>query len=185
MPNLKCLKESKLPTSASPLDCFWTTDSHRLFVALGDGSVVCLNDLLTNAGAVRQGPPGPPGNDGKDAVCVCRAGRDGAQGPPGQTIVGPKGDKGDKGDTIVGPVGPQGIPGPKGEPGSVTYVGPDELLAAVKAARRMLIEREAKWQATLQRTIEKNERLPDRMKRHCAMVLQNLQRELGHVDITP
>ena len=173
MSKMHSLKENKLPRSAKPLDCFYTTDSQRVFVALGDGSVVCLNDLLTNGGAVRQGPEGPAGKDGRDGTCACRNGRDGAQGPPGQTIVGPKGDKG---DSIVGPAGPQGPAGPAGPPGSVTFIGPDEVEAAVQKVRQELIDQQARFRAAIRVAKETNaQRVTPGFRSIVKSVLQKLE----------
>lgn len=118
MGSFKSTKETKLPNRANPLDCFWTTDSHKLFVALGDGRLVCLNDLLKTGGpAVCVGPDGPQGLTG-------------IKGEPG-----PRGERGEKGDpsTVPGPQGPAGrdgqsIRGEQGPPGHDSAV----LLAEVR-----------------------------------------------------
>ncbi|HWY20024.1 MAG TPA: hypothetical protein VNX26_02325 [Candidatus Acidoferrum sp.] len=144
MPGFQSTKENRLPARGNPLDCFWTSDSHKLFVALGDGRLVCLNDLLKTGGpAVCVGPEGPQGN------------------------AGIKGEPGPRGESVVGPMGPQGIAGPQGKdgasiqgpPGPQGPVGPDsnEVLHAVRAEIAALRSELAAVQATYQRIVDGNQ----------------------------
>jgi hypothetical protein len=105
--SFKSLPEKNIPNTAPPLSTFWSSDSHKVWVALGDGSVVCLNDLITF------GPPakciGPQGDPGQP--CICRNGKDGKDGRDGKD-----GQPGRDGATIVGPPGLTGAAGADGRP---------------------------------------------------------------------
>lgn len=104
--SFKSLKERQVPNRANRLDVFWTTDTHRLFVAIGEaGEVCCLQDLLTYGPPAKcigpEGPAGPP--------CICKNGKDGRDGVDGK--------HGRDGRDAVGAVGPQGRAGADGAPG--------------------------------------------------------------------
>jgi hypothetical protein len=105
MPAFNSLKEKQIPNRANVLDVFYATDSHKIFIGLGDGSVICLNDLLHSGPPARCiGPEGPAGRD-----CVCRNGKDGKDGRDGKD--------GAPGINAPGIVGPQGVPGTPGRDG--------------------------------------------------------------------
>jgi hypothetical protein len=104
--SFKSVKEKQVPNRANRLDVFWTTDSHKLFVAIGDGEVVSLSDLITYGSPAKCiGPEGPAG-----APCICRNGKDGKDGRDGKDGVGRDGQ------TIVGPPGRTGPAGADGAP---------------------------------------------------------------------
>jgi hypothetical protein len=103
--SFKSLKEKQIPRTAPPLSTFWSSDSCKVWVALGDGSVVCLNDLITFGPPAKcTGPEGPAG-----APCICRNGKDGKDGRDGKDGVGRDGL------TIVGPPGRTGPAGRDGK----------------------------------------------------------------------
>lgn len=103
--SFKSLKEKQIPNTAPPLSTFWSSDSCKVWIALGDGSVVCLNDLITFGPPAKcVGPDGPAG-----APCICRNGKDGRDGVDGKN--------GRDGVDAVGAVGPQGRAGADGVPG--------------------------------------------------------------------
>jgi hypothetical protein len=97
------LPEKRIPNTAPPLSTFWSTDSLKIWIALGDGSVVALNDLITYGPPAKCiGPEGPAG-----APCACRNGKDGKDGRDGKD--------GLPGINAPGIVGPQGRPGVDGK----------------------------------------------------------------------
>lgn len=97
MAKLFSLKSGSLPSTARAGDCYFTTDTKQIFIAVADGTVLNLADLLS--GAVPHvrvvGPPGERGQAGIDSH-----------------VPGPKGDKGDPGRD--GQTGAQGKPGRDG-----------------------------------------------------------------------
>jgi hypothetical protein len=110
-----------------------------------------LNAIADTAGATgaagragADGAQGPQGTHGERGDVGPRGadGRKGDKGDPGvrghQGEKGERGEKGDKGDQ-----GLQGGRGDKGERGDVLYVGDAEMAAAVKAARRVMLEHRA------------------------------------------
>jgi hypothetical protein len=149
----------KPPSKGVPGDAYWiqnaATNTHDIYIAIADGTLVNLSDLINHqpsalavGPAGERGPQGPPGRDGVDGVA-------GVNGRDGVSVSGPKGEKG---DSIVGPpgrdgrdgvdgksiTGPQGDKGDKGDRGDVLYVGPEEMQAAVKAARAEMISAKTK-----------------------------------------
>lgn len=109
--SFKALPERNVPNRANRLDVFWTTDSHKLFVGIGDGEVIALNDLITFGGPAKC--VGPQGEQGPSGSC----------GPQGH--VGPKGETGNTGAAgrdAVGAAGPQGL---RGLPGAEGAPSPD------------------------------------------------------------
>jgi hypothetical protein len=106
--SFKSLKEKQIPNRANPLDTFWSTDTHKVFVAVGGGEVLCLSDLIQfgTGKALLIGPEGPAG-----AACVCKVGKDGKDGRDGKD-----GQPGRDGATIVGPPGLTGAAGADGRP---------------------------------------------------------------------
>jgi len=186
---LLCLnKLNQLPSRGKSVgDVYHVNADKSTWLVVGDLSLLNLSDLLSGATPhVRcVGPQGEPGIPGRDGIGINgRDGRDGKDsnipGPPGErgrdgkSIIGPKGDSiigapgrpgrdGKNGaDSVVpGPAGKDSqVPGPQGSRGDVCIVGEGELQDALKAARRALIEREAKWLAAVQRAYEKNSGRP-------------------------
>jgi hypothetical protein len=103
--SFKSVPEKQVPNTAPPLSTFWSSDSHKIWVALGDGSVVALNDLITFGPPAKAiGPQGEPG-----APCICRNGKDGKDGRDGRDGIDAR--------DAVGAVGPQGRTGAEGAPG--------------------------------------------------------------------
>jgi len=113
MAKLFSTKTSGLPSRGNPGDVYFAVDTGTVYLALGDGTLFNVNDLMAGGGVARvvgprgeKGDPGPAGNDsivpGPQGTAG-RDGRDGAQGPPG---VGKQGDP-----------GPQGKRGDDGKPG--------------------------------------------------------------------
>jgi len=110
------LKAGSLPSKGRAGDCYFTTDSKQIYIAVADGALLNLADLLS--GAVPHvrvvGPPGEKGLQGEK----------GTKGDKGER--GEKGTKGDKGDT--GPRGKDGYgrdgdTGPQGKPGEAGPAG--------------------------------------------------------------
>jgi hypothetical protein len=154
----------KLPSKGTPGDVYRDASSKRMYLALGDGTLCDLADLLSESRPVVRavgpqgeqgragldsqvpGPAGRDGRDGKDSTVSGPAGPKGEKGDRGASI---KGDKGDKGDSIKGDKGDKGdsIKGEKGDPGDVLYVGPDAMAAAVKSLRDEMIATKARMEA--------------------------------------
>jgi hypothetical protein len=152
MAKLISVKSNRLPSKAETGDVFFVTDQKTFYIAIADGSLINLADLLSGAVPhVRQvGPKGEPGLQGAPGPAGPIGprgdkGTDGAAGPQGP--VGPKGSDGlhgqrgnpgtdgARGETgapgLQGAVGPAGPAGPKGET-SFIYVGAAEVEAAHK-----------------------------------------------------
>lgn len=146
------LNVRQLPSKGNVGDVYRVNSTGLLFIAIGDGTLISLDDLLSPRGRVlavgpqgetgRQGEPGPKGDTGAP-------GKDGAPGPVGpvgehgkhgQSIIGRTGLQGERGLTgPVGPQGPQGVPGPvgpQGPPGDVLYCGQAEVEEAAKQLRQ-------------------------------------------------
>jgi len=116
MATLRSIPEGRLPSKSAVGDCYWTTDSKKLFIAIADGSLICFHDLLKGANPFvavvgpkgESGPQGVPGKDGKSIE-----GARGPQGYPGERgAAGPRGFNGK--DGAPGAAGPQGAPGRDG-----------------------------------------------------------------------
>jgi Collagen triple helix repeat (20 copies) len=164
----KLLSMKKLPPNAAPGDVVFLTGSREFYIAIADGSLLNLADLLSGAvphvrAVGPQGPQGEKGLPGETGPAGPRGekgtqgdkgdagapGAKGADGLPGATGKegkrGPKGDRGEKGET-----GERGAAGPKGEPGDVAYIGPKESQQAVERMRRKLVDYQARVRATIQ-----------------------------------
>lgn len=163
MAKLLSTKSNRLPSKAAPGDVFFVTDQKTFYVAIGDGSLINLADLLSGAVPhVRvvgpQGAPGLPGPQGLAGPQGERGekgttGHDGGQGPVGPKgadgLPGTAGKAGEDGrdgkDSVVpGPPGPKGNKGEKGDKGDISYiyVGAAEVEAAhkeIRAARARLL----------------------------------------------
>ena len=191
MSRLISTKLTRLPSKGEAGSVYFTTDSKQVFLALGDGTLFDVADLLSG-NAVRvvgpQGEAGPrgatgvtgtPGPRGEKGTTGARGetgpqGQAGADGLPG--VTGKPGADG-KDSTVPGPQGPLGLKGPKGDKGDrgdVLYVGPAEIAAAaaeLKAQRAML-------HARIDQAVQDAGHLPDSMKRLMQLHYQNLKRAL-------
>jgi hypothetical protein len=152
MAKLLSTKSNRLPSKGESGDVYYVTDQRTFYVAIADGSLLNLSDLLSGAVPhVRQvgpqgsqgltGAPGPVGAAGPRGE-KGTPGNDGAQGPVGPSGAdGHHGDRGKPGadgrDGAQGPQGPAGAQGPvgpqgpQGPAGDITVVGDEELQAAV------------------------------------------------------
>jgi hypothetical protein len=142
MAKLFSSKSSGLPSRGNPGDVYFTVDTGNVYLALGDGTLFNVNDLMAGGGAARvvgpQGEAGPRGEAGPKGETGERgpAGRDGRQGPQG-----PKGETGADAprpqvEAFRGPRGDQGPAGKDGDPGpEVAALNNklDSLAATVKA----------------------------------------------------
>lgn len=146
-----------LPSKGNVGDVYRVSTTGDMFLAVGDGTLVSLSDLLSERNRVRAvgpqgetGRQGAAGRDGRDGVNGTN-GKDGANGisgpkgecgvPGPQGIPGKDGRDGTNGKDATGPQGPRGE---KGEPGNVLYVGDDALVAAVETLRQELLQHRAK-----------------------------------------
>ena len=112
-------KSSRLSSKGEPGSAYYCTDTHDVYYAIADGTLLNLSDIFSGATVARAvGPQGERGLQGAK----------GDQGPAGKDgQPGLKGDKGDKGER-----GEKGDKGDKGEPGDITVIGDAELQAAVE-----------------------------------------------------
>ena len=150
MAKLFSLKSGSLPSKGVAGDCYFTTDTKQVFIAVADGALLNLADLLSGAVPhVRQvgpvGERGPAGINSQvpglkgDRGSAGRDGKTGPQGSAGRDGVGRDGQTGKPGrDGKDGRNGVDGKPGKDGAPGkdgNVCYVGPAEIEAACVAIR--------------------------------------------------
>lgn len=159
------INSRKLPSKGVVGNVYRDASSKRLYIAVADGSLVDLGDLLSEARPVVRavGPQGDPGKDGTPGA----QGPAGAQGNPGprgdiSIVSGPKGERGDSGpqgipgkdgrdgiDGKDGATGATGAQGPQGLPGDVLYVGNAEMAAAIESWKQKYIDQQARWEAAL------------------------------------
>jgi len=90
MASFKAIPEKKLPSKGTPGDGYYTTDGHCFYIAVADGTLLNLADVLSGA-----------------AASVRVVGPQGERGLPGP-----------KGDAVVGPPGKDGRDGARGETGA-------------------------------------------------------------------
>ena len=170
------INAKRLPSKGKPGNVYWVNNAalgtHDIWFATGDGTLINLSDLLQAAPAVRavgpQGEQGRQGEAGPQGPAGSKA-RDGAPGPIGPvgphgtngiSITGKTGAQGERG--LTGPAGPQGVQGipgpvgPQGPAGDVLYIGPDELQAAVKAARAEIINQRGRFLAVIAQALHDN-----------------------------
>ncbi len=184
----------RLPSKGVVGSVYRDSFSGKMFLSVADGTLVALDDLLSERERVRAvGPqgetgrpgadsqlPGPPGRDGRDGKDSTVPGPSGPKGERGISGVSIKGDKGDKGDSIVGPVGPQGQRGEKGERGDVLYVGPPEMEAATKAARSALIDQRARFMAAIAQALQDSGCIQHEQYRYCCQkLIEQVRRDAG------
>jgi len=195
MAKLLSTKSTRLPSKGNPGDVFFVTDQKAFYIAIGDGTLINLADLLSGAvphvrAVGPQGEAGPRGEKGDAGPQGPRgekgtAGNDGQQGPVGPKgadgLPGPAGKDGKDGkDGAPGPQGPQGlrgelgIMGPRGPMGEThyVYVGPAE----VEAAHKEILKNRARVLAVL---IDKLQTLGSHpAARLAAMHLEDVKRAL-------
>jgi|HubBroStandDraft_5_1064220.scaffolds.fasta_scaffold07849_4 hypothetical protein len=179
-----------LPSRGTPGNVYRDATTKELFLAVGDGTLVSIADLLSerNIRAVgpqgetgRQGEPGPQGENGLP-------GRDGAPGPVGPTgphgtngisITGKTGPQGERGLTgPAGPQGPQGIAGPvgpQGPPGDILYCSQAE----VEAAALRLHQEKVRIRAAFLNSLIRNEGVSLSVRKHWERHVENIMREAG------
>lgn len=181
------LSEAFIPDHAEPGVVFIAKDTQRVWLAVRSGEVLCLSDLLDGTTATVRSP-GPAGRQGERGVAgpqgdVGRtgdAGRDGIDGRMGaQGLAGSDGKNGI--DGADGAPGQQGPRGEKGDAGSVTYIGPEELEAAVQKCRAELVAQRARFIAAVAVALEKNQTRDchPTIKRLVDAVLQKLKIDGG------
>jgi hypothetical protein len=156
----------KLPSKGKPGDVYRDASSKEIFLALGDGTLVSIADLLSVRNVRTVGPQGETGRQGEPGRNGTNgaAGRDGKDGADG--VSGPKGERGETGapgvpgkdgrngiDGKHGAMGITGAQGPKGEKGDVCFVGAEEMAAAVKALRAEMIATKARLEAAFDVTM--------------------------------
>jgi hypothetical protein len=181
-----------LPSKGKPGDVYRDASSTRMYIALGDGSLCDLGDLLSEARpAVRlvgppgpqghqgiPGPVGPVGNDGKDGE-PGPVGPAGQHGAPGQSITGKTGLQGERG--LTGPPGPQGVQGvpgpvgPQGPAGDILYCSQ----ADVEAAAQRLHQEKVRIRAAFLNGIVHNEVVSPTVKRILQLDLEQILRDAG------
>lgn len=168
----KLISVQKLPAKVAPGDVVFLTGSREFYVAIADGSLLNLADLLSGAvphvrtvgpqgsqgekgqpgEAGSTGPRGEKGTSGEKGEAGAPGAR-GARGPAGhdgkdgaQGAAGPKGEKGE--------TGAQGLKGDKGEAGDVTFIGPKESQRAVELMRSKLRDYQARVRAEIAHRLE-------------------------------
>ena len=185
----------KLPSKGAVGNVYRDAFSKKMYLAVGDGTLMLLDDLLsTRDRVIAVGPPGDTGREGIQGPqgLPGQPGKDGAPGP-----VGPPGQHGKDGISIQGKTGPQGerglqgSPGPKGdrgptgpqgpqgEKGEVLFAGPPEMIAATAQARHELLQLKAKVRAGFIAAIESAENIKHPAR---ALVLEHLkafQKQIG------
>jgi hypothetical protein len=162
------INAKKLPSKGAVGNVYRDASSKEMFLAVADGTLISISDLLSERDRVRAvGPPGDAGKDGAPGA-MGPQGPPGAKGDPGDVSIvsGPKGERGDPGpqglpgkdgrdgrDGKDGATGATGAQGPQGIPGNVLYVGDAEMAAAVEAWKQKYIEQVARWEAALAATM--------------------------------
>jgi len=185
----------RAPSKGTPGDVYWVNNAaektHDLYIAIADGTLVNLSDLINRApNALAVGPKGDKGDQGipgRDGI----NGSNGRAGQDGQSISGPKGERGERGiqglpgkdgrDGKDGQsiIGPKGDRGDKGERGDVLFVGPEEMKAAVERARNDLIQYRARFHAAIADQIQHSSHLPHSIKQIVITRLREVERIVG------
>lgn len=185
------LNVRNLPSKGKPGDCVRDASTKKIYVCVGDGSLVDLNDLFSEARPVVRavGPPGERGRDGAPGPQGTPGvgGKDGAPGPVGpvgphgqhgQSITGKTGLQGERG--LPGPPGPQGVQGiagptgPQGPRGDLLYVDDAEVQAAAYALHQQAIKiRAVLWNKIIRDT--PNQHVREYLQKH----LEEAFREAG------
>jgi hypothetical protein len=182
----------RLPSVGKPGNLYYNNQEKSFHLALGDGTLLPVEGMLSPNPRGIVGPQGERGERGATGPQgpASRDGRDGAD----STVPGPIGPRGPKGaDGLPGPAGKNGadstVPGPAGKDGQ-SIVGPagpqgprgdclipnnSELAAAVIAYR----QKHAAIQASLLTEISKAKNLPASTRLHVTNVLNRVKREAG------
>ncbi len=184
----------QLPSKGAVGNVYRDAFSKKMYLAVADGTLVLLDDLLSARDRViavgpageqgRQGEPGPqgvPGANGKDGA-PGPVGPVGPHGTNGISITGKTGRDGERGLTgPQGPQGPQGATGAKGdkgdkgEPGDILYVDPEE----VKAAALRLHQEKAKISAAFYHTMLQARTLRPPIRKLFELRLNEFKRDAG------
>jgi hypothetical protein len=184
----------RLPSKGAVGSVYRDSNTKEMFLAVADGTLVSLADLLSERNIRAVGPPGEAGRQGAPGSQGARGvdGKNGVAGPVGPigphgtngiSITGKTGLQGERG--LTGPPGPQGDrgptgpAGPQGEKGDVLLAGPPEMIAAVAQARHELLALRAKTRAAVIVAIESAEQIKHPAR---ALVLQHLrilQQQIG------
>lgn len=176
------LNVRNLPSKGKPGDVYRDAATKKIYVCVGSGDLIDLNDLFSEARPVVRavGPAGEQGRQGEkgDRGDTGAAGKDGAPGP-----VGPKGEHGQHGQSITGktglqgergltgPSGPQGVqgiagpPGPQGPRGDLLYVDNAEVQAAAYALHQQAVKlRAVLWNKIIRDT--PNQHVREYLQKH-------------------
>jgi hypothetical protein len=120
---------------AEPGTVFFCRDTQNCFIAMADGCLLNLSELVNGTVPCVHVPvPGERGSDGANG----KDGRDGKDGADGKT----------------------GAQGPKGEPGDITVIGDAELQAAVVELKAKHAKTRAALLDAMQRNADRNRRTP-------------------------
>jgi hypothetical protein len=169
-----------LPSKGTPGNVYRSSSTKEIFLAVGDGTLISISDLLSERDRVRAVGP---------------AGERGMQGPPGDFLDSAhlseriaslerlyadliaRVERGD--EKIRGPKG-DSIKGDKGDAGDVLYLGPAEMEAAVKAARLALIEQRARFLAAIADAMQRSgSMLHEQYRKLCQDNIRQMKRDAG------
>lgn len=173
----------QLPSRGTPGDIIRDCNSGVVYLCVGDGSLVNLADLLSEARptvrvvgpAGERGPQGPPGDFLDSAQLAARV----ASLEHLYTDLTARIERGD--ESIRGPAGRDGqsIVGPQGPAGDCLYAGPAEMLAAVKHAREILISQRARFIAAVEQAMADAGTLTHARKKHFQLLLEQMRQNAG------
>jgi hypothetical protein len=170
-----------LPSKGKPGDIYRDAASTRIYIALGDGSLCDLGDLLSEARpAVRLvGPPGERGAIGAQGDFLDSAGLS-ARITSLENLYADLIARVERGDEMIrGPKG-DSVKGDTGPAGDILYVGPAEMEAAARAARHALIDQRAKFMAALAQAMQETGSIHhDVYRRRCQQFIEQVKREAG------
>jgi hypothetical protein len=142
-----------LPSKGTPGNVYRSSSTKEIFLAVGDGTLTSISDLLSERDRVRAVGP---------------AGERGMQGPPGDFLDSAhlservaklerlyadliaRVERGD--EKIRGPKG-DSVKGDKGDPGDVLYVGDAEMATAIESWKQKYIDQQARWEAAVDATM--------------------------------
>ena len=184
----------RLPSKGEPGNLYFDNQEKSFHLALGDGTLLPVEGMLSpnprgivgpqgergERGAT--GPQGPAARDGKDGADSTVPGPQGPRGPKGSDgLPGPAGKNGADGkdgkdSTIAGPVGPQGPAGPQGPKGDVLIPNDSELAAAVIQFRDQKARAHA---AFLQAMLDVGKIKNRSTAKHIELFLNRVKKEAG------
>lgn len=184
----------RLPSVGKPGNLYYNNQEKSFHLALGNGTLLPVEGMLSPnpRGPVGpQGEPGPAGASGRDSVVPGpqgqpgndgATGRQGATGPKGADgLPGPAGKNGADGrdgkdSTVPGPVGPQGPAGPQGPKGDVLIPNDSELAAAVLQFR----DQKARAHAAFVQAMLDIAKLKNRSTaKHMELLLTRIKKDAG------